>query len=99
MALRSIQNSANNQNSAAAPLTWEALNNATQVYGAPDLDAESFAKLYDSDMTIQDIVDNFDESGIQLKTDKGNAEPAQLQPAQNHNMMAAAAKRATKLGK
>ena len=50
---------------------------------------------------IQDIVDNFDDQGITLKTNatadhtpKGN-----LEPAQNHNMMAAAAKHATTLGK
>lgn len=101
LALRSIQNSANNRKATAAPLTWDALNRVTQSYGAPDLDADSFAKLYDSDPVIQSIVDNFDGRGVQLKTDIGNAQtqaPVQGQNPQR-DMMAAAAKHATTLGK
>lgn len=102
LTLRAVQNAANNQNPPSeAPLTWDALNRAAQSYGAPDIDYERFAKLFDSDPTIQSIVDNFDEQGVTLKTDKAAEHPAQgnLQPAQNHNMMAAAAKHATTLGK
>jgi hypothetical protein len=95
--LRAIQNSANNQNS-GAPLTWDAINRATQAYGAPDIDYERFAKLYDSDPTIQSMIDNFDGNGIQLKTDKGMEQPMVGQEPKT-GMMAAAAKRATKLGK
>lgn len=97
LTLRSIQNTANNNNS-AAPLTWDALNNAAQHYGAPDIDYERFAKLYDSDPIIQSMIDNFDERGIQIKTDKGTEQPMVGQQPKT-GMMAAAAKRATKLGK
>lgn len=101
LALRSIQNSANNKQATAAPLTWDALNRVAQAYGAPDLDAESFAKLYDSDPVIQSIVDNFDGRGVQLKTDKGSAQPQGAMQGQEpqKGMMAAAAKHATQLGK
>lgn len=95
--LRAIQNSANNQHS-EAPLTWDAINRATQAYGAPDIDFERFSQMYDNDPTIQGMVDNFDGNGIQLKTDQGSQQPAMGQEPKT-GMMAAAAKRATKLGK
>jgi hypothetical protein len=97
LVLRSIQNSANDRHS-AAPLTWDALNRATQAYGAPDIDYERFAQMYDSNPVLQGIVDNFDQNGIQIKTQQGSAQPMQGEEPKK-GMMAAAAKRATKLGK
>ena len=99
LVLRSIQASANNVHSGAS-LSWESINRALQAYGAPDIDYDRFAKFFDSNPAIQNIVDNFDHNGVALKTDQSDSMAQQpMNPAQNHNMMAAAAKRATKLGK
>lgn len=98
--LRSIQNTANDKNTTAS-MTWDAINHATQAYGAPDIDYERFAKLFDSDPSIQAVVDNFDENGVQIKTNAGSAQPSVNPGSENKgaSMVAAAAKRATKLGK
>lgn len=42
-----------------------------QQYGAPNIDFDRFSDRFDSDPTIQAYVDNFDESGIVLKTHEG----------------------------
>ena len=95
MVIRGLQNSANNKN-VSAPMTWDALNRATQAYGAPDIDFERFSQLYDNDPVIQSMIDNFDEHGIQIKTNKGSEQTMQPQmgAAPGKPMMAAAAKRA-----
>jgi hypothetical protein len=99
MVLRALQNSANNQNSQAS-LTWDALNRVTQSYGAPDVDFETFSSMYDSDPVLQSVIDNFDEHGIQIKTNKDSeqAAPAQAQDA-GRNMMKSSALHAVKIGK
>ncbi len=99
MVLRSIQNTANDRKTTAS-MTWDAINQATQAYGAPDIDYERFAQLYDNDPTIQSVIDNFDENGIQIKTNAGSAQPTAVGGEnKGKSMVAAAAKRATKLGK
>ncbi len=99
LVLRSIQNTANNKNSPAS-MTWDAINRATQAYGAPDIDYERFSQRYDNDPNLQSIIDNFDENGIQIKTNAGSASPKQVGGEdKGASMVAAAAKRATKLGK
>jgi hypothetical protein len=76
-------------------MTWEALNRAMRSYGAPAIDYDRFAKLFDSDPTIQDLIDNFDENGIQIKSHAGEEHAAMPQaPEEGKPMMAAAAKRA-----
>lgn len=76
-------------------MSWIALNRAMQAYGAPGIDYQRFAKLYDSDPSLQDLVDNFDKSGLQVKTNAGD-EMASVpqQSGEDKPMMAAAAKRA-----
>ncbi len=97
--LRSIQNTANDKHTSAS-MTWDAINRATQVYGAPDIDYERFAQLYDNDPTLQSIIDNFDQRGVQIKTNAGSPSPEMMGSAdKGKSMVAAAAKHATKLGK
>jgi phage-related minor tail protein len=100
MTLRAIQSNAN-QKHAGASLTWDAINNMGQQFGAPGIDYDRFAARFDSDPAIQGIVDNFDKSGIVLKTAQAQQQtPAGPQaPEPGKPMMAAAAKRATNLGK
>lgn len=99
MVLRALQNSANNQKSEAS-MTWDALNRATQAYGAPDVDYDSFAARFDSDPVLQSIIDNFDEHGIKIKTEQGTQQAATAQPADSDkNMMRSTALHAVKIGK
>lgn len=97
--LRSIQNAANDKHTTAS-MTWDAINRATQAYGAPDIDYERFAQLFDSDPAIQSVVDNFDQNGVQIKTNAGSPSPKMMGAQEpGKSMVAAAAKHATKLGK
>ena len=48
-------------------MTWKALNVIGSNYGAPAIDHERFAALYDGDPNIQNIVDRFDQNGIVFK--------------------------------
>jgi hypothetical protein len=78
-------------------MTWEALNRAMRAYGAPAIDYQRFAALYDNDPTLQGLIDNFDQRGVQIKTNAGeeqSMQQAQQTPAEGKPMMAAAAKRA-----
>ena len=78
-------------------MTWEALNRAMRAYGAPAIDYQRFAQLYDSDPSLQDLIDNFDQRGIQVRSNAGeeqDMQQAHLSPAEGKPMMAAAAKRA-----
>jgi hypothetical protein len=66
-----------------------------EAYGAPDIDYQRFAALYDSSPAIQNLVDNFDKSGLQIKTNASDELAGQAQsPDEGKPMMAAAAKRA-----
>ena len=100
MTIRAIQSNAN-QTKTGASLSWDAINNMGQQFGAPGIDFDRFAARFDSDPVLQGMVDNFDKSGIVLKTQSSQqqAQPGQQAPEQGNPMMAAAAKRATKLGK
>ena len=67
-----------------------------QALGGPAIDFNTFQTLYDSDPELQDLIDNFDETGVQVNTNKGQPETG-MQPAgpdEGKPMMAAAAKRA-----
>jgi hypothetical protein len=99
MTLRAVQSSANQKNTSAS-LTWDAINNMGQQFGAPGVDFDRFAARFDSDPVIQGMVDNFDKSGIVIKTNQAQQQaPDQQAPEEGKPMMAAAAKRATDLGK
>lgn len=100
MVLKSIQDTANNKN-VPASMTWDALNRATQAYGAPDVDFDSFSERFDSDPVIQSLIDNFDEHGIVIKTHRGSEQAAMPQAdTETKPAMAASIKRqAAKLRK
>lgn len=49
------------------PMTWKALNVIGHSYGAPAIDYDRFAALYDGDPSIQNVVDRFDQNGLVLK--------------------------------
>lgn len=100
LTLRAIQSNANQANSGAS-LSWDAINNMGRQFGSPSIDFDRFAARFDSDPVIQGMVDNFDKSGVVLKTQSSQqqAPTGQQAPEEGNPMMAAAAKRATKLGK
>ena len=74
LTLRAIQGRANAKHS-TAPLTWDAINNIGQTYGAPDIDYERFNARWESDPILKQLVDRFNDQGLVIKTDKGQPEP------------------------
>lgn len=80
-------------------MTWDALNRATQAYGAPDVDYDSFAARFDSDPVIQSIIDNFDQHGIQIKTQQGTQQATAQPTDTGKNVMRSTALHAVKIGK
>lgn len=75
-------------------MTWKALNVIGHNYGAPSIDYERFAALYDGDPSIQNVVDRFDQNGLVLK------QPEQTQDLagepKNTGIVSTMAKRAAK---
>ena len=97
MTLRALQSSANDaDHQTVAPMTWEALNNAGQPYGAPDIDYDRFSARWDSDPIMKTLVDRFDSRGLVIKTQKGTPQVGQKAPGAGANMMDRAAAQATK---
>jgi hypothetical protein len=74
-------------------MTWDALNNSGQNYGAPDIDYDRFAARWESDPILKELVARFDEHGIVIKTDKHEPQPEQGEPKGNE--VSKMAKRAT----
>jgi len=96
--LRALQSSANNQGANQdrhidAPMTWDALNQAGQNYGAPDIDYDRFAARWASDPVLKQLVDRFDGQGVVIKTKGAEDEPEQGEPKGNE--VSKMAKRAT----
>jgi hypothetical protein len=92
LTLRALQSAANNQRS-EAPMTWDAINQAAQQYGAPDIDYDRFAARWDSDPILKQLVTRFDGHGLVVKTKNKEDETEQGTP--KPSMMDKAAKRAT----
>lgn len=67
-ALTNLQQSADSKKT-AAPYTWDAVSNMMKNVTGQKVDYDSFKKLIDSGSRIKDLVDNFDERGLVLKTD------------------------------
>jgi hypothetical protein len=93
LTLRAMQAAADNQKS-SAPMSWEALNQAGQQYGAPDIDYRRFAARWDSDPILKQLVTRFDGHGLVVKTKNKEDETEQGTP--KPSMMDKAAERATK---
>jgi len=74
-------------------MTWDALNNAGQNYGSPDIDYDRFAARWESDPILKELVARFDEHGVVIKTDKHEPKPEQGEPKGNE--ISKMAKRAT----
>lgn len=74
LTLRAIQSRANAAHS-TAPLTWDAINNIGQDYGAPDIDYDRFAARWESDPILKQLVDRFNGQGLVIKTEKSQPEP------------------------
>ena len=96
LTLRAIQSRANAQHS-SAPMTWDAINNIGQDYGAPDIDYDRFAARWETDPILKQLVDRFSGQGLVIKTDKGQPAPAeQGKPESGTPKMDAAADAATR---
>lgn len=48
-------------------MTWKALNVIGSNYGAPAIDQERFAAIYDSDPSLKNVIDRFDQNGLVFK--------------------------------
>jgi hypothetical protein len=101
LTLRAMQAAADNQKS-SAPMSWEALNQAGQQYGAPDIDYRRFAARWDSqapeDQILKKLVDKFDGTGLVIKTQNSEGNQPEVQGQQKTSgvdqMAMAATKRA-----
>lgn len=90
--LRSIQSSANNENSEAS-LTWRAINSLCQSSGSPSIDFDRFSAQWDTEGEggiLHQLVSNFDQNGVTLKTDRKQPN----QHSEKTGMLKSAAKRA-----
>lgn len=74
-------------------MTWQALNQLGQEYGAPDIDYDRFAARWDSDPILKKLVDRFDGHGLVVKT---HEQEPQTPQGQQSGMMDRAASAATK---
>jgi hypothetical protein len=64
-------------------MTWDALNQAGQNYGAPDIDYDRFAARWESDPVIKKLVARFDGQGVVINTKGEELEPEQGKPKPN----------------
>lgn len=74
-------------------MTWDALNQLGQQYGAPDIDYDRFAKRWEQDPIMKKLVRRFDGRGVVVATNK---EEPKLPQGQESGMMDRAASAATK---
>jgi hypothetical protein len=58
-------------------MTWDAINQIGQNYGAPDIDYDRFAARWDSDPILKQLVARFDGQGLVIKTKNKEDEPEQ----------------------
>ena len=97
LTLRALQSAADHKGT-EAPMTWDALNQTGQQYGAPDIDYDRFAARWESDPILKKLVDRFDGHGVVIKTQKHAEQPEQGNPERKQAASAvdAMAKSATK---
>ena len=95
--MQNLQSAADHKGT-EAPMTWDALNQTGQQYGAPDIDYDRFAARWESDPILKKLVDRFDGHGLVIKTQKHAEQPEQGNPEQKQAASAvdAMAKSATK---
>ena len=79
LTLRALQASANNQH-VEAPMTWDAINHIGEKYGSPDIDYDRFAKRWEQDPMMKQLVSRFDGRGLVVKTNKHEPQPEQGEP-------------------
>jgi hypothetical protein len=61
-------------------MTWDALNQAGQNYGSPDIDYDRFAARWESDPILKQLVARFDGQGVVIKTKGTDDQPEQGEP-------------------
>jgi len=61
-------------------MTWDAINQMGQEYGAPDIDYDRFAARWGSDPILKQLVARFDGQGLVVKTNKHEPQPQQGEP-------------------
>ena len=77
-------------------MTWEALNQIGQNYGAPAIDFDGFSNVWEMDPTIQSVVDSFDNHGIIIHTDNMGQSEMPAPDQGKSGALSTMAKRATK---
>jgi hypothetical protein len=70
---RNIIAQANSKNQSSY-LSWAALTNLQQNVNAPQFSYDTFKELYDASPLIQNLIKDFDDHGIELKTKKSTPE-------------------------
>jgi hypothetical protein len=78
-----------------AQFAWPAISKMMQNVTGQDVDYDAFKAQFDSTPELKNIVDNFDENGITIKTKAKKQEPGQVGDKQKaKNAVNTAAKRA-----
>lgn len=78
-----------------AQFSWPAISKMIQNMTGQTVDYDSFKVQFDSSPELKNIIDNFDENGITLKTKAKKVEPGQVgDKAKAMNNVKSAAKRA-----
>lgn len=79
-----------------AQLSWAAINQAGRNYGAPEVDAESFAIEYDQNPVLKSLVKSYDQQGLVVNTQSAAADISSKEPSAKSSSMSSAAKKAAK---
>ena len=79
-----------------AKISWEAINRAGRNYGAPTINAESFAIEYEQNPVLKSLVTSYDETGITLSTTASAPLANDDNKSTQKRAMSAAAKKAAK---
>jgi predicted flavoprotein YhiN len=90
LVLRNLISQANSKQQPSY-LSWVALNKILQNIGEEEFDHDSFKIIHDSSSIIQNLVQQFDKSGVELKTTASVDKPAKQDPKKTINKMAKAA--------
>lgn len=90
LVLRNLISQANSKEQPSY-LSWAALNKILQNIGEEQIDYEDFKIMHDSNQTIQNLVHQFDKSGIELKTTSIEEKPDREESKKAINKMAKSA--------
>jgi hypothetical protein len=79
-------------------LSFQALDRIMSNLGGESFDYEGFKNVYDSNPALKDLVKNFNEKGVTVKTKEQPSDANQADTAQGDTTVSTMAKRATDVG-